>query len=212
MLKEIVRSSILQFFDQNIYAHIIGDLKLLDAIQPKTHGNGCTVPTAMTIMGSLELIGFLLSTEGKLGKSEANIIAAIKYVGYCPDAYNGFCPDTYTDDCVKNISIIYRHGMMHSFYPIQKRNQIFGVHKSESKELFEKIPSNSVIITSLNVNVLSRDFKNFVDKLYEEIKTTNDNFLLDKLSTRYKKLYPNKLVSTSSVSAQTTIPCGDIPE
>ena len=51
------RQLAIRLFDEKIYRDIIGDLKLLDNIQPITHGNGCTIPTAMLVLSALDFIG-----------------------------------------------------------------------------------------------------------------------------------------------------------
>lgn len=189
-----------RLFDENIYPHIIGDLKLLDDIQPKTHGNGCTVPTAMLILSSLDFLGYLLNPKGNPDDTEENIITAIQH--------NKYFPVLYTADVIKNLVIIYRHGIMHSFYPRQTSTKIYGIHKSDNTLLLENLVSEGHNIISLNVNVLSFDFKSFIDKLYQEILATSDTVILDSILKGFKVIYPEKLTTSLATTTKTTIPYG----
>jgi len=63
---------------------------------------------------------------------------------------------------------------MHWFYPKQFGNQINGIHKSKNNDLFEQIEEQDKNITSLNVNILSDHFKQFIDNLYSDVKTGMD--------------------------------------
>jgi hypothetical protein len=199
MSLEEKRKQILQLFDEKICKHIIGDLNILDGIQPETHANGCTIPTAMLILTSLDFIGYLLRRSGKLDETEVNLACAFKY--------NGLFPSTYSDDVIQKISHFYRHGMMHSFYPRQTSGQIYAIHKSNGSLLFEQANSNGVPVTSLNVNVLSSDFKNFINQLYDEIKITQDEALLDQMLKTFKNIRPDS-ISTSSLTTSTTTTTG----
>jgi hypothetical protein len=79
MNKETTGTQVLELFEDKIYPHIIDDLKILDDIQPETHGNSCTVPTAMLILSALDFIGYLLRPSGKLDDTETNIKTAFTH-------------------------------------------------------------------------------------------------------------------------------------
>lgn len=190
-----------RLFDENIYPHIIGDLKILDNIQPLTHSNTCAVPTAMLILRSLDFLGYLLRENGSLEESEINIQTSIRYKDY-------FSKTCYNQDIIKDLTVFYRHGMMHNFYPRQTSNKIYGLHKSEKNELFEIYKVDNQSIISLNVNVLSNDFKIFVDKLYEEVKITSDEIFLENITKGFKHIYPSDLTSSATTTTQTTIAFG----
>ena len=137
------RQLVIRLFEENIYPHIIGDLKLLDDIQPKTHGNGCAIPTAMLILSSLDFIGYLLSPTGKLNDTKGNITTALNYGGYFSA--------TYTPDIIHDLVIYYRHGLMHTFYPKQTAKKIiYGIHKSDNLLLLENLDCQEYKITSLS--------------------------------------------------------------
>ena len=192
------RKSAVRLFNEYIYPHIIGDLKILDNIQPITHGNGCAVPTAMLILSSLDLFGYLLKSDGKQDSTHENIRFALEYEKYFPEEYNSIAIDKL---------ILYRTGMMHSFYPRQTSKDVYCLFKSDSKVLFEEILLEGRQVISLNVNVLSDDFKTFVDNLYNEIKTTNNTAVLENMYKGFKIRYPEISISLTT-SAETTTPYG----
>ena len=195
------RNLIIRLFDENIYPHIIGDLKILDTIQPKTHSNSCAIPTAMLILSSLDILGFLLRDTGQIDKSENNITAALLHKDYFPTT-------KYQSDIIKSLCIFYRHGMMHGFYPRQTTKKIYGIHKSDGTILLEQLQYNGCNINSLNVNVLSNDFKSFIDKLYDEVSTTQDNHFLENIIRGFKIFTQEELTTSITTTNQTTIPFG----
>jgi len=197
---ELLRSSALRIFNENIQKDIIGDLNILDNIQPETHGNGCSVPTAMVILSSLDFIGFILSEKGKLKESGKYIEKALKHKNYFPR-------ETYSDEVIKTLIRFFRHGMMHSFYPIRTTSRVFGIHKSNQDELLEDKSCNGQEITSLNVNTLSRDFKFFINKLHDEINTTSDDAILKTISKRLKLVDP-MINNYPTTTKRTTFPIG----
>jgi hypothetical protein len=197
---ETTRVQSLRVFDENITPHILGDLKILDGIQSETHGNSCAVPTAMLILSSLDFIGFLLREKGNSDETEINISTAIQH--------RNFFPPIYTKNVIKDLVIFYRHGMMHTFYPRQTSSKIYGIHKSPGKDLMELETIEGHQINSLNVNVLSEDFKNYIQSLYSELKTTADEKLLQNILNGFKRVYPENLTTSSSTTTQTTIPYG----
>lgn len=198
---EISRNEIIQnIFEEHIFKDVLTDLKILDSIQPEIYGNSCAVPTAMLIFSTLDFIGYMLREKGSWRDSSANIQVALRYKNYFPKSY---------EQLAKVAGKAYRHGMMHGFYPQEYNSQLYGIHKSKNKCLFENIPSPIGIIRSLNVNVLSEDFKIFINSLYEEIRTTQEKEFICRLHRSFKKLYPMETISVSTVTTQTTISPGD---
>ncbi len=196
-----LRNISLKLFEENIFPHIIGDLKILDSIQPQKHVNSCAVPTAMLILSSLDFVGYLIRTEKNINESEKNITKALQYKEYFPKSI-------YSNDVIKILCRFYRHGMMHGFYPIQISNNIYGIHKSNDDDLFKNILNNSLYIKSLNVNVISNDFKLFIDKLYDEIKTTTENKFLENINKGFKLIDQKELNFSITTCSDTTIPIG----
>lgn len=197
----ISRNEIIQkIFEGHIFKDVLTDLKILDSIQPEIHGNSCAVPTAMLIFSTLDFIGYMLRKRGSWSDSSANIKAALKYKNYFPKSY---------DQLIKVVGTVYRNGMMHGFYPQEHNSQLYGIHKSKNNCLFENLSSPIGNIRSLNVNVLSEDFKKLINSLYEEIRTTQDKEFICRLHGSFKKLYSVEIISSSTTTTQTTIPPGD---
>jgi hypothetical protein len=196
---ETSRTQIKILFRGNIYRHIIGDLRILDTIQTPKYENTCAVPTLSLILSSLDFIGYMLRESGNPDETESNIKTSMKY--------NNYFPEVYTDDVIKDLIVFYRHGIMHSFYPRQTSSKIYGLHKSESKTLIEQQTIEGKTFQSLNVNILSTDFKHFIDKLYEEIKQTDNPTLLENMLKGFKIIYSENIPSATT-TLQTTIPYG----
>jgi len=66
-------------------------LDKLKSIQPDTNTGlgGCTIPTAMLILSSMDLFGFLLNKEGKTDSSKDNILFFIDFDDFFPHYYKG---------------------------------------------------------------------------------------------------------------------------
>lgn len=163
---------VLEFYRIFIEGYIKEDLIVLSSIEPDPISGlkGCTIPTAMTILSSMDLIGFLLNENGKVGESEKNISFFIKYLNY------RFFP-SYNDLIIEKL-INYRHGMMHHFFP-KFKGEFAGICKNnESSNLFIKNTFNEMQEESLNVSVLSSDFVRTIDglKLYLENEACNRLF------------------------------------
>ena len=200
MTLEVNRLLSKRLFTENIYPHVIEDLKILDTIQSDTHSNTCAVPTAMLILSSLDFLGFLLRSSGNINETEVNITTALQY--------NKYFPPTYTSEVIKDLCISFRHGLMHTCYPKQTSSRIYGIHKSQNLELLEQKSISGYNLVSLNVNILSTDFKNFIDKLYEEINSTQDINFLENINNCFKLIYPEELTTSSTTTTETTIPYG----
>lgn len=164
-MNEEHKNRIANLLERNIFPYNMGDLAILDKIQPETHKNTCAVPTAMLILSTLEYLGYNLKINGDKNDTSENIKEALNSPYY---------PVRYTNDEIHQLIVINRHGLMHWFYPKQFGNQINGIHKSKNNDLFEQIEEQDKNITSLNVNILSDHFKQFIDNLYSDVKTGMD--------------------------------------
>jgi hypothetical protein len=195
------KNFVLQHVLGSIDKYILGDLTVLDEIQPQEDGlKACAVPTAMVILSAIEFIGFLIKTNGKLGETMENIDAALSYNDYFPDIYKAK---------TKLISIVYRHGMMHSAFPKHIfNNDYYAVCKSQSSDLFIKHRVGSYNINSLNVNTLSKDFKTFFHKFKQEIESTSDESFIGSIYNKFmrSKIKVDDEYIYSISEPQTTMP------
>lgn len=164
------KKEVLRLFDNYIFSYIIGDLDVLDQIQAPKYTYHCSIPTAMLILSALEFIGFLLGDESKTDDSEKNITYAMTYKDYFPDT-------VYTEEIRKILIKEFRHGMMHSFFPkFGVTGGAISLHKSKEDKLFEELElDNGTVARSMNVNVLSKDFRTFLTSLRQELVNTNEN-------------------------------------
>ena len=94
---------------------------------------------------------------------------------------------------------MYRHGMMHNFFPKFRANNI-GICKNESKELFIKELFTDIEVESLNVSVLTKDFLFTLTKLEQLIAGNSDDSFFDNILTAIRDLgYSNELAKTTSI-------------
>ena len=123
------KEKVLEFFQVFVEDFIGKDLEVLDSIKPdtKTGLGGCTIPTAMTIIASCELLGFLLKKDGKTGDSKDNISHFLNY------DKTSFFPNFYKTATEKIFN--YRHGMMHHFFP-KFKGKFAGVVRVTNMEIY----------------------------------------------------------------------------
>lgn len=186
------REKVIGFYEQFIEGYIIGDLKVLIAINPDTITglNGCTIPAAMTIISAIELLGFLIREKAKTGESCENICSFIKF--------NTLFAGYYDDDAINKICN-YRQGMMHHFFP-KFKGKFAGICKND-KNISLFVSDSTGNQESLNVSVLAKDFIVAVNKFKIFIENTNEEDFFDRI---LKGLYKIEDLS-STVTICTTI-------
>jgi len=183
MTLETDRQKVFRFFEKFIDNYIVKDLTILQSIQPdkETGMGGCTIATAMTIISSMELLGFLLNPNGETGKSKDNI----SYFLYFPN--EKLFPDYYDNVTFEKI-YNYRHGMMHHFFP-KFKGQFAGICKNENtSELYISHEIDGVEEESLNVNVLAIDFLHALSKLKDFLQKNTDEKIFDTVIKGLKNL------------------------
>ena len=196
------RTKVLQFYETFIEKYILKDLAILQSIKPDTATGlgGCTIPTAMTIISSIELLGFLLNEKGVTGESKNNITKFIKY------EKESFFPSYYTDDAIEKI-YNYRHGMMHDFFP-KFKGKFAGICKNETNSsLFLSHSIAGETEESLNVTVLTNDFIKAATILKEFLEKTEDESILDTILKGLKDLDYYMEISPT-ITTRTTTPPG----
>lgn len=169
------KNKVVDFFTKFIEGFICKDLEVLHLIQPdKVTGlGGCTIPTAMTVISSIDLLGFLLNRNGDVNKSSQNIEYFLNYSLQSDDLF----PRYYRDkiDKISN----YRHGMMHHFFP-KFKGKYAGICKDmESNTIFVNHNVNEQLEESLNVFVLCQDFLFSIKKLGIYLKNNPEEEMLD---------------------------------
>ena len=180
------------FFKLFIKDYLVGDILILDTIRKDedTGLGACTIPQAMAVISGIDLLGFLFGNNKKVDDSEKHIF---EFYRITKDAYKN---NPYNEEIIKKI-VLYRHGMMHNFFPKFKSENI-GICKSESQELFIKSPPETLEIESLNVSILTRDFLLGVCLLEKMImKSSNEPFFQNILNSIKDLGYSNQLVETT---------------
>lgn len=169
---ETDKQKVIRFFEKFVENYIVKDLTILQSIQPdaKTGLDGCTIPTAMTIISSMDLFGFLLNPNGETGNSKDNI-------SYFFNFPNMRLFPTYYDNATLEKIFNYRHGMMHHFFP-KFKGQFAGICKNvDSPELFIYHEIDGAVENSLNVSVLTIDFFEALKKLKDFLQNSSDEKL-----------------------------------
>ncbi len=181
------------FFKLFIKDYLVGDILILDSIKKDevTGLGACTIPQAMAVISGIDLLGLLFGNNKETNESEKHILEF-----YCltKDSYKN---NQYSDGNIKKI-ISYRHGMMHSFFPKYKSENI-GICKSESQELIIKQSFGDNEIESINVTILTRDFLLAVSHLERTIAESSEDLFFDNILNSIKDLgYSNQLAVTTT--------------
>lgn len=165
------RQRVLEFFDNEIEHYVIGDLVRLSEIRPdrQTGLRGCTVPQAMLIFAILDLFGYLINEDPCASKKKTfqnyKAIFSSKY-GLFPLQY-----EKETERIVK----IFRHGIMHQFFP--KASGVAKMGKEKPLIITHDIPC-------LNVDKLSNDVVNTIQELRQRIASGNHDDLAERINNR----------------------------
>lgn len=180
-----------EFFELFVKNFLIGDLLVLNEIKKNEISglNACTIPQAMTVLSGIDLLGYLFGKNKKSDDSEEHIKEFFRIS-------NTYLSDKYDKNVIEKL-VMYRHGMMHNFFPKFRANNI-GICKSESKELFLKEMFADIEIESLNVSVLTKDFIFTLTKLEQLIANSFEDSFFDNILTAIKDLgHSNELAQTT---------------
>ena len=181
------------FFKLFIQDYLVGDILILDKIRKdKNTGLGaCTIPQAMAVISGIDLLGLLFGNNKETNNSKKHIF---EFYRITKQAYKS---DQYSVENIKKI-VSYRHGMMHSFFPKFKSENI-GICKSESQELIIKQTFGNIEIESINVTILTRDFLLAVYELEIMLTESSEDLFFDNILNSIKDLgYSNQLAITTS--------------
>lgn len=194
------KKKVLDFYEIFIEGFIMNDLEVLCSIKPDPISGlkGCTIPTAMTIISSMDLLGFLLNKNGNTNCSKENISYFIMFEN------KKLFPNYLEKDIDKIFN--YRHGMMHHFFP-KFKGQFAGICKNENiSSLFVNTPSVGKCEESLNVSVLAQDFFIAIEKLKQHLDYHAEKELYDIIIGHLSKLEYYLEVAPQSTSCTTINP------
>lgn len=168
------RARVTQFFDTEIKLYVLQDLDRLSQIRPDkiTGLRGCTIPQAMLIFAVLDLLGYLVNEDPKASKKNT-------YKNYRAIFSSNLLlfPAQYEQDSDKIVKI-FRHGIMHQFFP-----KASGIAKvTVDKPLIFPVGEN----LCLNVDRFSGDIVNAISILRQHIESgsNGDECLVDRINGR----------------------------
>ncbi len=167
------KERVLGFFSSEVSMYILQDIdKLTNEIRPdkETGLRGCTVPLAMMLFAVIDLFGYLSRDDATPRKTDT--MGNFKYL---MSERIGLFPQIYSDNCEKIVKL-FRHGLIHQFFP-----KASGIAKASSRYplIFE-----SSGIPNLNVDVLSKDVFEALEKLKQFIIENRDPDLVERINNR----------------------------
>ena len=157
------KKRVLGFFNNEVSMYILKDIDKLDEIKPDKDGlSGCTIPHALMLFSVIDFFGYLTRDDPSPKKDDT--LGNFKYL-FSDKA--GFFPKIYQVNCDKIVKL-FRHGLMHQFFP-----KASGIAKAGGHPLIFQ----SSGIPNLNVDVLSEDVKEALDRIKQSIIGSHDDTL-----------------------------------
>jgi hypothetical protein len=132
------------------------------------------VPLAMMLFAVIDLFGYLSRDDATPRKTDT--LGNFEYL--MSEKVNLF-PKIYSDNCEKIVKL-FRHGLIHQFFP-----KASGISKAGLRYplIFE-----STGIPNLNVDVLSKDVQEALERLKRSIVENRDPDLVERINSRLDKL------------------------
>jgi hypothetical protein len=197
------KKDVLKFYELYIENFIKNDLIVLNQIQPNsdTGLNGCAIPTAMTILSAMELLGLLLNEDGMVGNTEMNI-------KFLLDLTHQLSLTKFSKEEIEHLCQI-RHGIMHNYFPKLQGNNIC-IEKSNANALFYERIVDGNKETALNVNTLTDQFISIISGIKSHLNNCTDESVFSTIIGHIRNLKP-RIIFTEEMSIQTTIAPG-IPQ
>lgn len=175
--------------------YLIGDIDaMIEKANQESEGNQMAVPITFSIFSCLDIFGFLMRNEEmdpiKIEKefkkdNTLNIAYAIlKWNGFgFPEFDIQKVPNKSNNEILFRFIDIYRHGIMHTFFP--KDFSLSNKKEDESYELFYKAGDNLVF----NVRKFYLCFKDFIKELKEELSSNKvfNNHIEANINLVFKK-------------------------
>lgn len=157
--------------------YLIGDIDtMMEKADQESEGNQMAVPITFSIFSCLDIFGFLIRNEEKdpikiekefKKNNTLNIVYAIlKWNGFgFPEFDIQNVPNKSNNEILFRFIDIYRHGIMHTFFP--KDFSISNKKEDESYELFYKAGDNLVF----NARKFFLYFKDFIKEFKDQISS-----------------------------------------
>lgn len=191
------KKQVQDFFKLFIKDYLIEDICILNKIKKNqdTGLGACAIPQAMAVLSGIDLLGLLFGNYKDTNDSEKHIS---EFYRITKSTY----PDDRYDETVVKKLVLYRHGMMHNFFPKYHAKNI-GICKSDSKKLFIKQTFNNTEIESLNVTFLTEDFLSVVSLLEKKIDESSDNAFFENILISIKDLECSNQLSMTTTTETT---------
>lgn len=175
--------------------YLLGDIDaMMEKADKESEGNQMAVPITFSIFSCLDIFGFLMRNEEKdpikiekefKKDNTLNIVYAIlKWNGFgFPEFDIQNVPNKSNNEILFRFIDIYRHGIMHTFFP--KDFSISNKKDDESYELFYKAGDNIVF----NVRKFHSCFKDFIEEFKKELSLNEsfNNHIEENISLVFKK-------------------------
>lgn len=171
------RKRVLGFFDTEVSKYILGDIDKLNEIRPDKEGHGaCAAAHAMMLFAVIDLFGYLIRDDKDPNKRDTKGNFA-----YLLSEKAGLFSQIY-DRKWEMILTLFRHGLIHQFFA-----KASGINKAGlEKPLISENELSDIPI--LNVDVLSKDVVDALEKLKQSITENRDTNLADRINERLDKL------------------------
>ncbi len=167
----VKRQRVLSFLSDEVERYVIGDLTRLSEIRPDegTGLRGCTIPQAMLVFAILDLFGYLINEDPRAKKDSTSQNYAAVF-----SSRHGLFPVQYEKE-TKRIVKLFRHGMMHQFFP--KASAVAKLGANMPLILPQDTPC-------LNVDKLSEDVVNAIRELRQRFASGNYDDLAERFNDR----------------------------
>ena len=170
------KERVLGFFDTEVSKYILKDIDKLSEIRPDKTGYGvCAVAHAMMLFAVIDLFGYLIRDNDNPNKKET-----MKNFQYLMSKKASLFPEKY-EDYYKKIVKLFRHGLVHQFFP-----KASGMSKAGLKIplMFEDKSGTPI----LNVDILSKDVVEALERIKKTITEKGNSNLVERINERLDKL------------------------
>ena len=172
---------VMRFFDCEVRQYILNDIETLNRIETVKEGN-CAVPLAMMLFAVIDLFGYLTREDQEPKKTDT--MGNFRY--FLSEEAN-FFPKVYAEK-YEMIVKIFRHGLIHQFFP-----KASGIYRSGTK--------SSLVIenNTLDVDVLSRDVVAALEKVKQSCSGAQNIEFSERIDRRLNSLASEDYETINSV-------------
>lgn len=179
---------VMRFFNCEVKQYILNDIETLNSVNNTKLGN-CAVPLAMMLFAVIDLFGYLTREDIDPRKTDT-----LGNFAYLLSKNASFFPEEYADK-YEMIVKLFRHGLVHQFFPKASGICRVGIH-------------NSLILRnqdscSLNVDVLARDVVGALEKVRQACSDAHNHELPERINSRLDRLSEEDYEISNSIRSKT---------